>query len=499
MRSILAVIPLALLLSSCDRDPTLPPTTPERPARLTYAWAFLEGTITVKEDPYNGDFTIICPSGSLTTQSRGGTYSILLRLERNVAAGPTEVCRIDVGNPVIFSRTSEVPVAARADAVVMTRFDAILLPDAPPMAHMEAPIISVAAAGGHTCAVSATGAAYCWGLNRDGELGFGSHLPTLYPARVQTSETFASIAASGYVRNTDSGPFVEESGSCALRTDGAVFCWGDRMRAAVDSSVTEKAALVPQRVAHLPPVASLTGGQAKVCGITQSRDLYCWGGYYYAFPPAFQRINVSDVIDVDNSGWHSCALEQTGRWHCWGLSDQWGERGDSSVAYPFKRIAVGSFFTCALDQDGLAWCWGRNNLGQLGRGDLTVECKSYDGYPRMCPGTDVAPKRVLTDIRFTDIDAGQNHACGLSVDNVVYCWGGGSEGQIGNGSTANRAIPVPVLGQTGLHFTKLSVGDLHTCGIATDRRLYCWGQGKYGQLGTNSTDNQPLPVAVWGQ
>lgn len=501
MRIILAATSLILLLgTSCDRNPTVPETKPERPPKLTYGWVLLEGAITIREEAYVGNFMLTCGSNSVTAYSNDGSYSLMLRLEREAATGPVDTCRVDVGQPIIFSRSTDISVATRAESVITTRFDVVLLPDAPPIAQMEKPIVSVAAAGGHTCAVAATGAAYCWGLNRYAELGFGWHLPTTYPARVVTSERFVSVTAAGYgVTYSNDVISSESSASCALRADGAVFCWGDRMRAAMDLDVTAKEASVPQRVMNIPPISVLSGGASKVCGISQSGELYCWGGYEYSPSSQVQKINVSNVIAVDDGQAHACALLGTGRWHCYrNPYDGWGQSGDTTGAPAFKRIAVGNNFMCALDEAGLAWCWGRNDSGQLGRGLVDPGC-TYSGVLRMCVGTDVSPKRVATDVRFTDIDAGRNHVCGLAQDGTVYCWGGGSEGQLGDGSSANRTTPVAALGSSGLRFSKLSVGDAHSCAIATDGRLYCWGQGKLGQLGTNGVENRAYPTPSWGQ
>lgn len=447
MRTILGLISFVFLLcTSCDRDPTLPPTTPERPPQLRYGWALIEGAIIIREEGFIGEFAVTCGSNLVKAYSNKGSYSLMLRLEREASAGATETCRVDVGQPIIVSRTMDVPVATRPDSAGLTRFDVVLLPDAPPVAQMEKPIVSVAAAGGHTCALSATGAAYCWGTNVYAELGFGWHLPTLYAARAVTSERFVSVATSGYVRSWVGEDYTESSGSCALRSDGAVFCWGESMRATMGSDVSAKDVQVPQRAINLPLMVALSGGATKVCGITQLSELYCWGGYAWwtgSNGAELQRIDISNVTDVDDGELHSCALIQTGKWHCRGGANEWGEYGDTTPSSTFTRIAVGKQFTCALDQEGLVWCWGRNDVGQLGRGTIEPGCPAWEEYKHMCPGTDVSPQRVATDVHFTEIDAGRNHACGLAQDGTVYCWGAAPmvNSATGLSQTARRRLP----------------------------------------------------------
>lgn len=161
MRRILAALSASSLLlgSACDRnDPTIPTTT-ERPPRFSYAYARIEGSITIKEDPYSGDILVTCSTATIAGHARAGTYSMLLRFE--IASVMSESCRIDVGQPIQATRSFELPITIRIDSLPVTKVDVVVLPDLPPRARMELPIKSLSAAGAHTCAISATGATYC--------------------------------------------------------------------------------------------------------------------------------------------------------------------------------------------------------------------------------------------------------------------------------------------------------------------------------------------------
>src|SRR3989442_905198 len=99
-----------------------------------------------------------------------------------------------------------------------------------------------------------------------------------------------------------------------------------------------------------------------------------------------------------------------------------------------------------------------------------------------------------------DIAAGGQHTCrltGTGTTAPAACWGDNPFGQRGDGSTTNSTTPVAVSGGT-LRFTALAPGELHTCALTGTGAPYCWGDNIDGQLGTGSTTDSPVPVAVSG-
>lgn len=131
---------------------------------------------------------------------------------------------------------------------------------------------------------------------------------------------------------------------------------------------------------------------------------------------------------------------------------------------PTTKLAAGAFHTCILDSDEAAWCWGRGQYGVLGNGSEE---------------NSAVPVRVAGGHTFHSITAGYYHTCGIA-DDAVWCWGFGGAGQLGNDSALST---VPVKVQGGRHFVQLAAGDGHTCGLESDGTAYCWGYGEYGQLG----------------
>ena len=66
---------------------------------------------------------------------------------------------------------------------------------------------------------------------------------------------------------------------------------------------------------------------------------------------------------------------------------------------------------------------------------------------------------------FRSISAGQSYTCGVTKDNLAWCWGSNFSGQLGDGTETQHVLPVPVAG--GLHFRTISTGSTQSCGITT--------------------------------
>jgi alpha-tubulin suppressor-like RCC1 family protein len=166
-------------------------------------------------------------------------------------------------------------------------------------------------------------------------------------------------------------------------------------------------------------------------------------------------------------------------------------------------LVAGGGFTCGLEAYGQAWCWGTNQLGQLGA-ESPDTCR-YAETERPCA---LIPQRVAGNLAFRAIDAGHDHACGLTSDGTAYCWGSGAQGELGTNATLpncdeGRAptrhrlpwcarVPVPVDGN--LRFTAISAGSGATCALSTIGEAFCWGSSG---LTPDNTVN-PVPKAAVG-
>ena len=162
----------------------------------------------------------------------------------------------------------------------------------------------------------------------------------------------------------------------------------------------------------------------------------------------------------------------------------------------FKQVSAGSWHTCGLTYDNQAYCWGWNDSGQIGDGT--------SGTNRLVPtAVDTGPTSGLYGKTVLAISAGEGHTCAIASDNQAYCWGENYNGQIGDGTTdTNRLIPTAVdtgstSGLNGKTVLSISAGAYHTCALADDNQVYCWGWNDFGQVGdgTSGTD-RIVPTTV---
>ena len=146
--------------------------------------------------------------------------------------------------------------------------------------------------------------------------------------------------------------------------------------------------------------------------------------------------------------------------------------------------------------------WGGMVPGMTGRGSVAGGVA-----PTPKPVTAVTGSVRSRDTMsgpFTSLVAGYAHTCGITAGGTAYCWGGNSNGQLGDGTSGNgssgtsadHALPVAVSG--GLAFTSLVAGDIHTCGLTSGGTAYCWGANRWGQIGDGTTEPPTTPVAVSG-
>jgi len=143
-------------------------------------------------------------------------------------------------------------------------------------------------------------------------------------------------------------------------------------------------------------------------------------------------------------------------------------------------VAVGSSFGCARLADRSVWCWGRNDQGQLGYATTDVCPEDLGGGKTRAIACHTFPFRVTGLADVVALDSGDAFNCAALGDGSVRCWGANSSGQLGNGKTVTSQSPAVVDGLSKV--SELAVGSAHACALA-EGQVWCWGANDRGQLG----------------
>jgi alpha-tubulin suppressor-like RCC1 family protein len=354
-------------------------------------------------------------------------------------------------------------------------------------------ITAVTTGGAHTCALTGSGSVYCWGNNFSGQLGDGTatdaHTPVAVVAIGRNGAAKASQVAAGHDH------------TCALVV-GTVLCWGDNSAGQLGNG-TNVASKTPVAVDGITTATEIAAGDAHTCALLAGGTVDCWGydlngqlgggdGSNGESTLPVSVIGITTAAAIAAGSAHTCALLADNTVECWG-NNQVGQLGngttnDSPVPVMVTgagstatAISAGHNHTCAMDFG--VRCWGDNQYGQLG---------FYNGNPYSdTPGP---PVQIDSNLRTaTAITAGDSHTCALADNHGVWCWGLNDTGQLGDGTLSNSGNAVEVSGISTA--TAISAGSSYSCAVVA-AGVKCWGNNTVGELGNGTTTNSSTPVAV---
>lgn len=182
----------------------------------------------------------------------------------------------------------------------------------------------------------------------------------------------------------------------------------------------------------------------------------------------------------------------------WGAG-RTGQLGNGTLSDSLSPSSVTSLFRGDVDQvsaggtssadsftlartDKTVKSWGHNSSGQLGNGGNTNQT-----VPTTVPR--------LTNIK--DVAAGGRHALALDTSGQVYSWGDNAYGQLGNNRTGDsRTVPDRVQGMPKVK--QISAGCDFSLALLENGKVYAWGRGIHGQLGTGNRATSSVPRQVTG-
>ncbi|MBX3209506.1 MAG: hypothetical protein KF764_31015 [Labilithrix sp.] len=360
----------------------------------------------------------------------------------------------------------------------------------------------------HSCALTNANEVFCWGDNADGQLGL--------PAATIRSERPVKITLPDDVKELVAGAFH----TCAVTRSFDAWCWGRNACGQVGAGDDANPSRAPRKVttpSSGQPLqwSAIAPGLDHTCGIESGGATYCWGcnadkqaGAIGAAPsniPVNAGIDKQSAVALSAGPTHTCIRSSASpRVRCWGTSTL-GALGDgppasdatdnaveANVGTSVTALSAGDAHTCALDANKSARCWGDNAFGQLGNTDA--------GALLDAPGSQVLGGQALA------IAAGGAFTCVLSAaDAKVRCFGKNESGELGRAGTpdtATHAVPEPVVRPGSptaqIEAASIGAGRDHACAVLTgDGEVVCWGKGADGQLGDGTAGGEPRTSPVF--
>jgi alpha-tubulin suppressor-like RCC1 family protein len=355
-------------------------------------------------------------------------------------------------------------------------------------------IAQISAGGNHTCARKKDGTLWCWGSDQDGELGDGN-VSVDSPSPIEVSALGHDVADVVAGRNT-----------CARKTDGTLWCWGNNVLGQVGDGTrggvtcgTQVCRSSPQQVVGSIGEAAANVGLSfsHTCAVGRDSSLWCWGD------------NSGEELGIGNVGLGDCAAPIPGP-SCEASPQQVTALGNNAVA-----VVAGTGQTCALLLGGLVWCWGStgnssslllpptrvtsiDEVVQVASGGA-LNCALKQEGSVWCWQTGGQVSRVDAIAKSAaEIAVSGDGICARKSDGSVWCWGNNGKGQLGDGTTNSSNVPVRVAALPA-KAVQISAGDAnvsHSCALLQDGSAWCWGSNEHGQLGDGTTNPTLTPVRV---
>lgn len=310
------------------------------------------------------------------------------------------------------------------------------------------------------------------------------------------------VAMDKYAGKIASGGFY----GCGIKEDSTAWCWGtgNGGDSALGIGVTGVSKDTPTKINNPSGWKQIAAGSSTTCGIKLDGSLWCWGfeGTNQKIGNGPTSTSQLSPVSIDAGPWmtvsisdeHACGIKNDGTAWCWGNNSSGGLGTNNTTKYdvptqvvdpgPWISISAGSFTSCGIKIDGSAWCWGSGAYKALGNGSTT--------------NTSI-PVIIAEPGPWAQIYATQYWSCGIKVNGSAWCWGQSLYGAMGTANEYQQDSLVPSRLQDPGPWLSLSMAKTFastTCGIKYDGTAWCWGSGSNGQLGNNSTSSSYTSVQV---
>ncbi len=348
--------------------------------------------------------------------------------------------------------------------------------------------VQVSAGYYHSLAVGSDGYAYAWGNNDNGQLGnktSGGY--STVPVRVRdpdspydTSKGLKAVQVSGGTYH-----------SLAVGADGNTYAWGYNSSGQLGDGTSNNYRYTPVRVKtpdrktypDLPAdftYVQVSAGYEHSLAVGSDGYAYAWGNNEYG-----RLGNNSNDYYADSS----VPVR---------VRDP-ANPTDTSKGLQAVQVSCGTYHSLAVGSDGYAYAWGDSSNGSLGN-------NSSVHYPNPVPlrvHDPANPYDTSKGLQAVQVSGGYYHSLAVGSDGYAYAWGYNAFGQLGNSTSNSSTVPVhvrdpanPTDSSKGLKATQFIAGDHHSLAVSPNGYTYACGYNAFGQIGDRSTYNAYVPVPV---
>lgn len=262
-------------------------------------------------------------------------------------------------------------------------------------------------------------------------------------------------------------------------------------------------------------IMDIAAGVSHACAVNRGGSVFCWGTNHLGQVgdgttvarnrPVSVKGLVGHVDKVRASDFASCGvglIDGVAKAQCWG-GDKPDSTGSSSPNilpdWSFGLSDINPGLTSCMLIKNVMKCWGLNNFGRedhrlgvsyLGIGAVDPLGSSTPVLPIGLPSIQAISSNGAVDL------SSRPAMCAISTGGNLYCWGRNEHGNVGDGTTQVRDVPVLISSISNV--TAVASGGETTCAIASGM-VYCWGQNDHGQVGSDSSAFQvtsPVPIAI---
>jgi alpha-tubulin suppressor-like RCC1 family protein len=252
-----------------------------------------------------------------------------------------------------YNESGQLGVGDRTEIRIPNAARAVVDPADPTRSLTGVDEVAVGGFGDHTCA-RVGDRVWCWGTNRDGQLGDGQLVhETCTPSMTATYDCVAQPVPVGGAADPLTGVTQLAAGvahTCALDADGAVWCWGDNRAGQLAQPQATASSNLPIQVTGIGAAAEVDVGGRMSCARLTDGTVWCWGFNF--------RGQLGDgVMDHETT----CTFGDT-TGDCSRVPVQVSGITDAT------ELSVGNQHACVIRANGQVWCWGYNDNRQLGDG-----------------------------------------------------------------------------------------------------------------------------------